>query len=95
MIEYACPFAPGAAKPESMERPRRKERLSFLKNKKLIILVFSVLCLMIFYTSCYPYLEWEGSKVLYQDGYIIKMSFYTYISSMLTYFIREFRKNNK
>lgn len=95
MIEYACPFAPGETKPESMKSPRRTERLSFLKNKRLIVLVFSVLCLILIYTNSYPYFEWEGSKVLFRDGYIVKMSFYTYLSSMITYFIREFRKNNE
>ncbi len=96
MIKNACPFAPGEIKPESM--PTKQTREGFLKslaNKKTLLLVFCLVLLMLLYTSNYNELYMGGSSVLFQDGYIIKMSFYTYVSGLISFFIREHRRKNR
>jgi hypothetical protein len=92
MIKNACPFAPEAVKPVSIQSPR--DRASVLKrflNRKKLILLLSIVALTIVYSLNYSSLTWGGSSVLFQDWYIVKMSFYTYISGMVAHFIREYR----
>ena len=96
MIENACQYPPGAVKPESIQGPRNQsDLLKKILNKKTLLLVVSLLALTILYSQNYSSLNWGGSPVLFQDWYIVKMSFYTYISGMITYYFREYRRKKK
>jgi hypothetical protein len=93
MIKNACPFAPGEVKPDSI--PTSSNNQAVLKrvlNKRNFLLVLSLVFLTVLYTLSYSNLKWEGSSVLYQDWYIVKMSFYTYAMSLISFFIRENRR---
>jgi len=93
MIENACPFAPGEAKPKSITVKSNQEGLlKKLANRKLIALVLSLVVLIFVYSRSYSDLNWEGSNVLFNDLYIVKLSFYTYLTSLISFFIREHRK---
>ena len=96
MIENACPFPPGAVKPETIQGSRNQSSLlRRLLNKKTLFLIASMVALTILYTRNYESLNWRGSPVLFQDWYIVKMSFYTYLSGMITYYFREYRHKKK
>lgn len=96
MIENACPFAPGEAKPEVIPNSVNHRRvLGGLVNKKTLLLVVSLIVLTILYSMSYSDLNLQGSGVLYQDWYIVKMSFYSYIMSIFAFVIRENRRKNK
>ena len=89
MIENACPYAPGEVKPEVMQSALRQEVFWVrFKNVKLLALLGSVLALTLMYSFSYPSLNWGGSPVLFQDWYIVKMSLYTYLLGMITYYFR-------
>ena len=93
MIKNACPFAPGAVKPDSFGGPRDQSSvLKRLLNRKFLFLLISLIALTVLYGRSYSSLNWGGSPVLFQDGYIVKMSFYTYVSGMLSYFIRKYKQ---
>ena len=93
MIKNACPFAPGEVKPEQMPAKSTEESLvKRILNKKTLLLVFCFCVLTFLYTRNYNELYMGGSSILFQDGYIIKMSFYTYISGLLAFYIREHRR---
>ena len=93
MIKNACPFAPGAVKPVSLGGSRDQSRvLKRLLNRKFLFLLISLIALTVLYGRSYSTLNWGGSPVLFQDWYIVKMSFYTYVSGMLSYFIRRYRQ---
>ena len=92
-IVNACPYAPGVAKPESMARPslptltlRRR-----LVNWKSCLLVLSIVCLVLLYGYCYPSLSFSGTPFLFEDGFFIRMSLYTYVTSMLGFLIKKYR----
>ena len=89
MIKNACPFAPGASKPSSMPRPakQRKSVLSGGTAKKLI-LVLSLLALALLYAHAYPSPYWTGKSVWFQDWYIAKIGFYSYLITMIAYYFR-------
>jgi hypothetical protein len=96
MIENACPYAPGELKPESMPGPANNRGvLRRLRNGKTIALLFSIFALTLLYGYSYPSLNWGGSPVLFQDWYVVKMSIYTYLISMITYYFREYRTKNR
>jgi len=96
MIENACPFPPGAVKPESIHGPRdQSSLLKRILNKKTLFLIVSMIAVTILYSRSYSSFNWGGSPVLFQDWYIVKMSFYTYISGMITYYFREYRHKKK
>jgi hypothetical protein len=96
MIKNACQFPPGEVKPESIHGPRdQSSLLKRILNKKILVLLASLLALIIVYSRNYSSLNWGGSPVLFQDWYIVKMSFYTYISGMITYYFREYRPKKK
>ena len=96
MIENACPYAPGAIKPDSMPRPQGQiSILRKLFNGKFLLMLLSIVALTLLYSHSYPVLNWGGSPVLFQDWYIVKMSIYTYVSGMIAYYFREQRRKNK
>jgi hypothetical protein len=96
MIENACPFAPDEIKPEVMTSASNSKGWIYkLINFKLIFVFLTLLALTLLYNYSYPSLEQVGSRVLYQDGYIVKMSFYTYMFGMISYFIRERRRKKR
>jgi len=96
MIKHACPFPPGVVKPESIQGPRDQSNLlKRILNKKTLFLIVSLIAVTILYSRSYSSLNWGGSPVLFQDWYIVKMSFYTYISGMITYYFREYRNKKK
>lgn len=96
MIENACPYAPDAVKPESIPGPRNQSNiLKKILNKKSALLIASLLALTVLYTRNYSSLHWEGSPVLFQDWYIVKLSLYSYLTGMITYFVRKYRKERK
>ena len=96
MIENACQFPPGAVKPESIQGPRdQSSLLKKILNKRTLFLIVSLLALTVLYSRNYSSFNWGGSPVLFQDWYIVKMSFYTYISGMITYYFREHRRKKK
>ena len=96
MIENACQFPPGATKPESIQGPRDQSNLlKKVLNIRILFLIVSLLALTVLYSRNYSSLNWGGSPVLFQDWYIVKMSFYTYISGMITYYFREHRHKKK
>lgn len=93
MIKNACPFAPGEIKPESIATPSNNQGvLKRIMNSRNLLLVLSLIFLTVLYTMSYSDLKWEGSSILYQDWYIVKMSFYTYAMSLISFFIRENRR---
>ncbi len=93
-IVNACPFAPGVAKPASMAVPSpmgltmRRRRVTW----KSSVLVLSFVSLMLLYSHSYPSLNYSGTPVLFQDWFFIKMSIYTYATSMLGFFIKKYRR---
>ena len=96
MIDNACPFAPGEMKPKSI--PVNSNHTGVLKritNGKLVVLVLSLVVLTLVYSFNYPDLNWEGSSVLFNDWYIVKMSLYTYATSLISFFIREQRRKQR
>ena len=96
MIKYACPFAPGAVKPESIRVHRdQPSLLKRILNKKTLFMILSLLALTILYSRSYSSLNWGGSPVLFQDWYIVKLSFYSYLSGMITYYFREYRNKKR
>jgi hypothetical protein len=96
MIENACPYAPGAVKPESMPSAIVKGGWTVrIRNGKLLVLLFSILALTLLYGFSYSSLNWSGSPVLFQDGYVVKMSVYTYLLSMITYYFRGYRQKKR
>ncbi|MFA9437928.1 MAG: hypothetical protein ACEROO_12585, partial [Candidatus Bathyarchaeota archaeon] len=83
----ACPFAPGVAKPESMAAPStRRLTMRRLVNWKSGLLVLSFVSLVLLYSHSYPSLNYSGTPFLFEDGFFIRMSLYTYASSMLGFF---------
>ncbi len=96
MINNACPFAPGEVKPRSIPVNSNHEGLlNRITNGKLIVLVLSLVGLTLVYSHSYSDLNWEGSSVLFNDWYIVKMSLYTYLTSLISFFIREHRRNQR
>ncbi len=96
-IMNACPFAPGLAKPASMPGPKLP-RLSLrnkVVNRKTVILVLSLVSLTLLYSYNYPELNYSGKPLLFEDMYFIKLSLYTYVTSMVGYFIREHKRKRK
>ena len=64
-------------------------------NRKAIILVLSLVSLTLLYSHNYPALNYSGTPLLFEDMYFIKMSLYTYITSMVGYFIREYKRKQR
>ena len=100
MIEWitnACPFAPGVAKPGSMAAPftPRLTMRRRLVNWKSGLLVLSFVSLVLLYSYSYPSLNYSGTPFLFEDGYFIRMSLYTYVSSMLGFFIKKYRRGKR
>jgi len=93
-IVNACPFAPGVAKPASMAAPRvpRLTMRNRLVNRKSTVLVLSFVSLVLLYSYSYPSLNYSGTPFLYEEGYFLKMSLYTYVTSMLGFFVKKFRR---
>lgn len=93
----ACPFAPGVDKPESMAAPSTP-RLTMrrrLVNWKSGLLVLSFVSLVLLYSHSYPSLNYSGTPFLFEDGFFIRMSLYTYVSSMLGFFIKKYRRDKR
>ena len=92
-IINACPFAPGAVKPASMAVPGAP-RLSLrrLVNRKSTFLVLSFVSLVLLYGYSYPSLNYPGTPFMYEESYFLKMSLYTYVSGMLGFFIKKYRR---
>ena len=93
-VVNACPFAPGAAKPSSMTTPSRP-KVSMRKrlvNRKSIVLVLSFVSLVLLYSHSYSSLNYSGTAFLFEGGFFIKMSLYTYVTSMLGFFIKEYKR---
>lgn len=96
-IRNACPFAPGVAKPASMATPSYTRLTTWrrLVNWKSSILVLSFVGLILLYSHSYPSLNYSGTPLLFEDGFFIKMSIYTYVTSMLGFYIKEYKRRNK
>lgn len=96
-IVNACPYAPGVAKPESMARPslptlmlRRR-----LINWRSCLLLISFVGLVLLYGYSYPSLDFSGTPFLFEDGFFIKMSLISYVTSMLGFFIKKYRHGKR
>ena len=96
-IINACPFAPGVTKPATMAMPsltgltmRRR-----LVNWKSSLLVLSFVGLTLLYSHSYPSLNYSGTPLLFEDGFFIKMSIYTYVTSMLGFYIKKYKRGNR
>ncbi len=96
-IINACPFAPGVAKPASMDTPSlpRLMMRKRLVNWKSSLLVLSFVSLVLLYRHSYPSLNYSGTPFLFEDSFFIKMSIYTYVTSMLGFFIKKYRSRNR
>ena len=93
----ACPFAPGTAKPASMATPSLP-RLTMRKRLvtwKSTILVLSFVSLVLLYNYSYPSLNFSGKPLLFEDWFFIKMSLYTYVTGMLGFFIKKYRRGKR
>lgn len=90
----ACPFAPGATKPVTMTEPSmpRPTLWQRLVNWKSTVLVLSFVSLVLLYSHSYPSLNYSGTPFLYEEGYFLKMSIYTYVTSMLGFFVKKYRR---
>ena len=96
-IINACPFAPGVTKPDSIPSPN-VPRLSIRNkviNRKTIVLVLSLVSLTLLYSHNYPALNYSGKPLLFEDYYFIKLSMYSYVATMVGYFIREYKKKQR
>lgn len=92
-IVKACPFAPGAVKPASIAVPRAPRlAMGRLVNRKSTFLVLSFVGLLLVYGYSYPSLNYPGTPFLYEESYFLKMSLYTYMSGMLGFFIKKYRR---
>lgn len=96
-IVNACPFAPGVVKPASMPAPKLPTITTWNKvvNRKTIVLVLSFVALTLLYSYNYPALNYSGKPLLFEDAYFIKLSIYSYVTSMIGYFIREHKRKQK
>ena len=99
MVEWiinACPFAPGITKPASMDTPSiSKLTRRRLVNRKSIVLVLSFVSLILLYSYSYPSLNYSGTPFLFEEGFFIRMSLYTYVTSMLGFYIKEYKRRNR
>ena len=96
MIENACPFAPGDIKPKKIDSPSIEKRLvSRIVNVRFIILLLTFLALTLLYNYYYLPNIWNSTPIVLQDYFIVKMSFYTYISGMISHFIRERKRKER
>jgi hypothetical protein len=92
MIEKACPYAPGEIKPTSVSGSKNRTRFSKgLLNGKKIILILSLLAFTILYGHYYASLNESSSHIIFQDWYVVKISLYSYISSMTVFYIKLYR----
>ena len=96
-LTYACPFAPGAAKPESMVSPSfpRLTLRRRLVNRKSGLLVLSFVSLVLLYGYCYPSMSYSGTPFLFEDDFFIRMSLYSYVTSMLGFYIKKYRRGKR
>jgi hypothetical protein len=95
-IVNACPFAPGAVKPASMAVPRTSGLAVWkrLVNRKSTFLVLSFVSLMLLYGYSYPSRHYPGTPFMYEESYFLKMSLYTYVSGMLGFYIKKYKRRN-
>lgn len=93
-VSRACPFAPGLAKPDSIPGPRRPraQLRRRLVNRRSVALVLSLAGLVLLYGYSYPWLEHPRGALLFEDDYLVKLSVYSYVASMLGFFIRRYRR---
>jgi len=63
-----------------------------LVNWKSTVLVLSFVSLVLLYSYSYPSLNYSGTPFLYEEGYFLKMSIYTYVTSMLGFFVKKYRR---
>ncbi len=99
MVEWiiiACPSAPGITKPASMDtRSIFKRTRRRLVNRKSIVLVLSFVSLILLYSYSYPSLNYSGTPFLFEDDFFIRMSLYTYVTSMLGFYIKKYKCRNR
>lgn len=90
----ACPFAPGEVKPASIPEPNvpRRSIREKIVNRRSIILVLSFVSLTLLYSYCYPALKYSGKPLLFEDFYFIKLSLYSYVATMIGYYVREYKR---
>ena len=85
------------AKPESMAAPSmpRLTMRSRLVNWKSSLLVLSFVSLVLLYSHSYRSLNYSGTPFLFEDGFFIRMSLYTYVTSMLGFFFKKYRSGKR
>ena len=54
--------------------------------------MLSFVSLVLLYSHSYPSLNYSGTPFLFEDGFFIRMSLYTYVTSMLGFFIKKYRR---
>ena len=92
----ACPFPPGVEKPEPVYSSKRYGR-EFLFNAltlRNLVLIFVLVAGMFLYVYSYESINTTGIPVLFRENYIILLGIYSYLSSMISWYIKNYRKKN-
>jgi hypothetical protein len=66
-----------------------------LVNWRSCLLVLSFVGLVLLYGYCFPSLSYSGTLFLFEDGFFIRMSLYSYVTSMLGFFIKKYRRGKR
>jgi len=91
----ACPFPPGEPKPEAMEHAPRRINPRALLNRRSLALTLAFFALVALYVYGSPGMSSNTESLLNQKNFVISLSLYTYVSVMLTHFIKLYKKKQK
>lgn len=92
----ACPFAPGEIKPDSIYVPHGhgdENRRSL--TLKIVIVVIAMVGLALIYNFVYNDLSLTNEPILLWDDFVLSLGIYTYVSCMLVFFIRQYKRKIK
>jgi hypothetical protein len=93
----ACPFPPGIEKPDPVYRSKRHNRafLSKSLNLRNSILVFTLVAGMFLYAYSFDSINTTGIPVLFRENYIVLLGVYSYLSSMISWYIKKYKEERK
>lgn len=95
-LTEACPFAPGEIKPDSIYVPHGNSSDSRRAlTLRIVIVVIAMFGLALLYSYVYNDLSFTGEPMIFWDEFIFSLGIYTYVSCMLVFFIRQYKRKTK
>ncbi|MBN2336437.1 hypothetical protein JXL21_12840 [Candidatus Bathyarchaeota archaeon] len=92
----ACPFPPGVSKPRVEHVPRRWGRtLSRVVSLRSMVLVMALVAVTYLYVDSYVIVNTTGTPVLFRDNYVLLLSLGSYVSIMVTWYIRRWKMKRR